>query len=352
MLARLGVAVIAGGLISLMATGAAAAAEAPVTGVAGAAGCQNDDNTCQLHAKDGRNYGAAVITLTINGKAAEAYCIDLHHGLERGGTYQETAWKEATVAKLDKVQWLLGHSVPNVKAQSVLDAASVPKADYKDFSDEKVWRLAYTATQGAIWHFSDGLEVVAHEGKEYGVIKAVYDYLVGHAGSESEPAPTLSITPATATGEVGAKLGPYTVKSSAPAKVSVTGGKAVDANGAEVTGPVADGGKFWLTSGAAGKVSVEASSTGKVPTGRVFTFTQKPNERQKVILAGVAETKLSAHATGTFTPKGAAPSSPAAPTLPVTGASAVGAAIAGVALLAGGGVLIMLLRRRRIKFMA
>src|SRR6266536_1235342 len=291
--ARLGAAVVVGGVLSLVAAGAAVAAEPTVTGVAGIAkDGEGTEISYPLFDESGRQHNAALITLTIGGKAVEAYCIDLKHPLKRD-TYQETAWKAATVANLDKVQWLLVHSVPNVAAEDVLAA---------------------------------------------------------HAGSESEPAATLSITPATATGEIGAKLGPYTVKSSAPATVTATGGKIVDANGAELTGPIANGGQFWLTSDTAGKVTVDASAVGKVPTGRVFTYASKPNDFQKIILAGVATTKLTAQATGSFTPK--APAAPAVPTLPVTGSSAVGAAIAGVLLLAGGGLLVMVIRRRRVKFTA
>jgi LPXTG-motif cell wall-anchored protein len=161
----------------------------------------------------------------------------------------------------------------------------------------------------------------------------------------------LSIAPADATGEIGSKLGPYTVTSSSPATLSAIDGKIVDANGAAITGPVANGGKFWLTRDTAGKVTVDAKAGGAVPTGRVFTATRTTKKVlkkfQKIILAGAAPTELIAHAAGTFTPK-AAP----APTLPVTGASAVGAAIGGLVLLGGGGVLVAMLRRRRINFTA
>jgi TQXA domain-containing protein/LPXTG-motif cell wall-anchored protein len=346
--ARLGAAVVVGGVLSLVAAGAAVAAEPTVTGVAGIAkDSAGREISYPLFDESGLQHDAAMITLTIDGKAVEAYCIDLKHPLKRD-TYKETAWKAATVANLDKVQWLLAHSVPNVAATDVLAAAGVAKP--AGASDKELELLVYAATQGAIWHYSDGLKLGAHGGAGYKVVKDVYDYLVAHAGSESEPAATLSITPANATGEIGAKLGPYTVKSSAPATLTASGGKIVDANGAEVTGPIANGGQFWLTSDTAGKVTVDASAVGKVPTGRVFTYASKPNDFQKIILAGVATTKLTAQATGSFTPK--APAAPAVPTLPVTGSSAVGAAIAGVLLLAGGGVLVMVIRRRRVKFTA
>jgi TQXA domain-containing protein len=342
-----------GGLISFTAAGIAAAAEATTTPVTGKAGVRTDsqgkDISYRLFDEHGNSHDAFRITLAIgNGEPADAYCIDLEHTLKRD-LYQETAWKASTVQNLDKVQWILVHSVPNVAAKDVLKAAEVKP---EDLAGQDLQLLVYAATQGAIWHFSDDLQVGPHPGDDYSIVKRVYKYLTENAKSEKEPASTLTITPTNATGEIGTKLGPYTVKSSLKsAELSATGGKIVDANGAPVTGPVADGGKFWLTSDTAGKVTVDAKAEGTVPTGRVFTFPAAPDEFQKVILAGKATTGLIAHATGTFTPK-VAPSSPAAPTLPVTGAPAVGAAVGGVALLAGGGLLVVMLRRRRIKFTA
>jgi TQXA domain-containing protein/LPXTG-motif cell wall-anchored protein len=333
--------------MSLGVSGVAGAAEPTVTGVAGIAKDGNKEVSYPLRDVQGHRHDAALITLTIDGKAVEAYCVDLKHPLKRD-TYQETAWKTSTVANLDKVQWLLINSVPNVDAAKVLKTAGVDRP--ANVTDRQLEILVYAATQGAIWHFSDGLDVGPSNHPGYDVVLPLYQYLIDHAGSESEPAPTLTITPATATAQVGAKLGPYTIKSSAPATVTATGGTLVDAAGAKLTGPIANGGQFWVTGDTAGKVTVDATADGTVPTGRVFTFGAQPNKYQKIILAGVAKTKLTAQATGAFTPK--VPAAPAVPTLPVTGSSAVGAVIAGVLLLAGGVVLLTVLRRRRVKFTA
>jgi TQXA domain-containing protein len=368
---RLSAAVVLGGLMSFTAAGMAAAADdtktTPVKGVASS----GRNTNYPLFDGEGNSHGVRLITLTIGDEPVRAYCIDLHHDLNNGGDYQETKWKASTVTGLAKVQWILGHSVPNVPAAKVLEAAGATRpAGMKD--DDELENLVYSATQGAIWHFSDGLEVADRDKPNYDVLKKVYEYFKTKAGTDKEPAPTLSIAPATATGEIGAKLGPFTVTSSfESAKLAASGGKLVDAAGAPVTGSVSDGTKFWLTSDKAGKVTVDATARGTVPSGRVFTAVQKPNEYQKVILAGTAKTKLVAHAVGTFTPKGAKPpieqppanqppgaqppggQPPAAgPSLPVTGPAAVGAAVGGVALLGAGGALVMTLRRRRVKFTA
>ena len=188
-LARLGAAAVAGGLMAVMAGGAAIAAEPAVTGVTGIAkDAQGKELTYPLRSVDGKKHQTALITLTLGGQPVEAYCIDLKHPLKRD-TYEETAWKSATVANLDKVQWLLAHSVPNVSAADVLKAAGVDRPAGVDGKDLNV--LVYAATQGAIWHFSDGLNVGDSDHPGYTVVKAVYDYLVANAGSESEPATTL-----------------------------------------------------------------------------------------------------------------------------------------------------------------
>jgi TQXA domain-containing protein/LPXTG-motif cell wall-anchored protein len=360
---RLGVAVMLGGLMSFTAAGVAAAAETTTTPVTGTAGVEKDGNgevSYPLFDEGGTQHDAALITLTIGGKTVEAYCIDLKNDLDGGGKYQETAWQASAVKNLDKVQWILVHSFPNVTPQKVLDAAGATALAPQGASEQELKLLVYAATQGAIWNFSDDFNLGAYNGKanapeakSYPAVEKVYHYLVDNAGSAPEPAPTLSIAPANVTGEIGTKLGPYTVTSSQPATLSATGGKIVDANGAEIAGPVANGEKFWLTSDTAGKVTVDAKAEGMVPIGRVFTATRKTTAKnvakkfQKIILAGVAKTELIAHAAGTVTPK-AAP----APTLPVTGASAVGAAVGGLVLLGGGGVLVAVLRRRRINFTA
>jgi LPXTG-motif cell wall-anchored protein len=95
-----------------------------------------------------------------------------------------------------------------------------------------------------------------------------------------------------------------------------------------------------------GTVKINATGSGEVPTGRVFVAQTTPNQFQKLILAGVAGLPLTAAVTATFT-------TPAGPTLPVTGASVTGTVVTGlVLLLVGGAVALLAIRRRRVRFTA
>jgi TQXA domain-containing protein/LPXTG-motif cell wall-anchored protein len=358
---------VLGALMSLTAAGVAAAetntaAETKTTPATATANIAKDSAGRKikfaLYDQGGKAENAYRVTLAVNGGVPyDAYCIDIAHDLQQGGTYQEAGWDPNRVQQLAKVQWILVNSVPNKPVEQVLEAAKVTKPASVNSADLPL--LVYAGTQGAIWHFSDGFNLGDRPGDDaYAVVKGVYDYLINNAVDAPEPAPTLRISPASITGQVGTKLGPYTVNTAGWAELTATGGKIVDANGVEITTRIANGGQFWLTGDVPGKVSVHAKGDGSVPIGRVFTYQGGADQAQKVILAGAAPIPLDADAEGTFTPRdAAAPPAPpapgdAAPILPITGASTVGAAAGGAALLAGGAALVVVLRRRRMRFTA
>jgi TQXA domain-containing protein len=171
--------------MSFTAAGVAAAAETKTTPVNGTAGVEKDGDgkvVYPLFNAAGDETGAALITLNIGGKAVEAYCIDLNNGLDDGGKYQETAWQASAVKNLDKVQWILVHSFPNLTPEKVLDVtgatALVPSGTSK--ADTKL--LVYAATQGAIWHFSDAFVLGGYKGKA--------------GASEAKSYPAVETTPA------------------------------------------------------------------------------------------------------------------------------------------------------------
>ena len=315
------------------------------------------------NAVDGKtNVLVAHLSLKIDGEVDVAHCIDFSHDLSvNAKTYDEKNWSDATYPTADalaKIKWVLGHGFPSETATQLLkDSGSTLSP-----SDAMINDVVYAGTQTAIWSFSDPTKFKLgaydeHESgdkrfsaDEYAAVSAIYSHLTNDAKAESTDAPgSLTISPASATGVVGAKVGPFTVKSNVgDATIKVTGGKAVDKNGKDVT-TVADGGQFYVEADAVGPVSIAATAEGTVPTGRIFVSHDAPKSHQELVLAGTAGVPLEAAAAATVT---AAPSPSSPPSLPVTGAQTGLWAGIGLLLVAGGAVLVMVLRRRRVKFVA
>jgi hypothetical protein len=347
MMSRLVVAAAVGGLMSLGLSGVAAADE-PVTGqphatmgVAVVNGHGGTDKTLPV----------GLLSMTIGTQNVPVYCIqngvtiNTHH-------YKESTWDSANVPDLNHIHWALVHGWPNVPADKLLEAAGATRPD--GISDAALGVLLYAGTQAAVWHFSnpDNFTLGAHAAlagvpspDQYAVIVKVHDYLTGPKNTGKAEPVALAIDPATATGQVGTKVGPYTVRSGAgPVNLTATGGKLVDQDGNPVTS-LGDGGKFWVTSDTAGEVTIDAKGSAQVPVGRVFVGADiNPDFSQKLILAGFAGEPVEAHAKTTFTAK---------PALPVTGPAAAGAALAGLLLVGAGFALVIAVRRRRrVEFIA
>ncbi|MFD0819719.1 thioester domain-containing protein [Micromonospora zhanjiangensis] len=341
--ARLAIATVAGAALTLGAAGPAGA-DPPVTGTHG----EVKDGSARLLINN-KVYDEGQFTLTIGDKTAVAYCIDLNTGVARGGEYQEGTWDASKVKNLGKVQWILTHGYPNGDGTALLTAA---KATLPAGTDQKdVNRVLYFGTQTAIWHYSDDAVLNSYvEGKKllakplYDAVEAIYKYMTAAATDQPEPKPTLTISPEKAKPvAVGAKAGPFTVEGpGGKIELAVEGGKAVDADGKEITSTV-NGGKFWLTGTGANTVKVTATGSGSVSFGRVFLFTGgKP--AQKLILGGSVGEKVSARAEASFQ------QAPAGPTLPVTGDSTTLVIGVGVVLLVAGAVTMLIVRRRKVRF--
>ncbi|MCZ7419025.1 thioester domain-containing protein [Verrucosispora sp. WMMA2121] len=385
--ARIALAAVTGGALALGAA-APAAAEDPATGVA-----KTVPNSTVKLLLDGKVKRTSALAIKIDGKRLPAFCIDYHTNVAIDGKYQEGTWDESQVKNLAKVQWVLTHGYPNADSAALLAAAG---ATLPAGTNENVRRnLLYFGTQTAVWHFSDGIELgdwVAGRGlvgkQRYDVIKKVHDYLIANATDQPEPKAELSIDPTSATAQVGAKAGPFTVKGPAgEITLAVTGGSAVNAEGAPVT-TTDNGGQFWLTTEEAGEVGVTASAADSVSFGRVFLYTGA-KAAQKLILGGSTGATVTAEAKATFTAPQPSPEpttpeptpstptespspeptpstpeeSPASPApstspasndggLPLTGAPIVTAIAAGLVLLVAGAVTVLVLRRRRIHFTA
>ncbi|GAA2595792.1 hypothetical protein GCM10010399_27980 [Dactylosporangium fulvum] len=361
-------AVIVGGALALGGAGVAAAETAtPATGSqvfldtpATSAKIINAKQTDAQH-PNGTEALARRIGLKVAGSDATvlAYCIDYKHDI-KDPNYVEGTWAPnkngtPTPEELSQVQWVLTHSYPVLSVDAVIAAAKATKPAGTD--DALLTKLVYAGTQSAIWTITDGdvyqlrpdnegFNTVPNAAPDqYGLIVAINDYLVKASKTPAEePQPKLVINPATLSGEAGKKIGPFTVESGGgTATLTAVGGELVDADGKPVT-KLSNGGKFYVVAEAAGEVTVNAKGSGSVPIGRVFVTKADPDKHQKLILAGVAGTELEASAKVTVTPP--------VPHLPVTGAKVTGAITAGVLLVAGGVALLLVVRRRRVKFTA
>ncbi|GGM17474.1 thioester domain-containing protein [Dactylosporangium sucinum] len=360
-------ALLAGGALALSGAGAAAAETTPVTGTQVYLDTPQQSvkiiNAKQTDAQhpNGTEALARRLGLKVAGsdETVLAYCIDYKHDI-KDPKYVEGSWAPnkngtPTPAELSQVQWVLTHSYPVLGVDAVIAAAKATKP--ADTSDELLTKLVYAGTQSAIWTLTDGDAYQLRDSNDgfnttpnaaadqYGLIVAINDYLVNASKSPAEePQPKLVINPATLSGEAGKKIGPFTVESGGGlATLTATGGSLVDADGKPVT-ELSNGGKFYVVADAPGEVTVNAKGSGSVPIGRVFVAKVGPDEFQKLILAGVAGTELEASAKVTVTPP--------VPHLPVTGVKLTGAITAGVLLVAGGVALLMVVRRRRVRFTA
>ncbi|GHJ11956.1 hypothetical protein TPA0907_63230 [Micromonospora humidisoli] len=383
-------ALVTGGALVLAAAGPAAA-EPATKGVARAV--PGTSVTLKL---DGRAQKTSALALELKDGTVPVFCIDFHTPVARNGEYAEGSWDESEVKNLGRVQWVLTHGYPNADRAKLLAAAGATLP--AGLSDSRRDTLLYFGTQTAVWQFSDGITLGDWErgltvAAEYDVIRRVHDYLVRNATDQPEPKAELSLDPASASATTGGRAGPFTVHGPAgEIALKVEGGSAVDAEGRPVAATT-NGGRFWLTATAAGRVTVTVSAPDSVSFGRVFLFSGGKNAKQKLILGGSTGTSVTADAAATFAAAPASPSPSASPSgspspspspsssaaspspstpadsssppaspapstspasngggLPLTGSPIALAALAGMALLAFGAVAVLLVRRRRIRF--
>jgi LPXTG-motif cell wall-anchored protein len=293
-------------------------------------------------------------------KTDVAYCVDWSDSVDDGNKYHEAGTGEnVTPPHAETVSSILANGFGANTAAEVLAAAGV--TDLGGVPAEELDNVAFTGTQAAVWHaafpddFTLGVPASVDDPQVKGIpaaqawlakvklVNAIYKYLLGKLGTAS-----LAISPATGTGTVGSKVGPFTVNShgikSADLKVS-TGGALVDKDGKPVTS-LKDGGQFWVDCKAAGTVTITATGKTKVVTVKLWTGNYSPTKKlQTLASVVVTEKELTANATATCN------AVPATPSLPVTGAPVLGTIAAGVVLMLVGGGL-FLARRRRTRFTA
>jgi TQXA domain-containing protein/LPXTG-motif cell wall-anchored protein len=290
------------------------------------------------------------------------YCIDIHTPLGTESPYAEEAWEESGVANLEEVRWVLLSGFPNVGAEDLIEAAGAEANP--DWSDEEAAEVAYAGTQAAVWHFTDGWDLLAddpvkggNDGKDDAVL-AIYQHLTEETGRVPDPSEfTVDLEgEENATFEDG-RFGPYTVRSNAgPVELTAEGGTLETEDGDAIES-LKDGGQFWIVlDEGANEVTVNGTAAYDLPVGRVFVATgdealtadpanpMTAGDSQQLILAEAREGEVPAE--WRFALDAPEASAPPKPQLPTTGASLSIAFAAGLALLVGGMTVIVFAKRK------
>jgi TQXA domain-containing protein/LPXTG-motif cell wall-anchored protein len=335
-----------------------------------------------------------------DGTKLQMYCVEINTRIDGKHGMVEQAWdsypnpKSPFNTNRDKINWVLHNGFPVQSADAISKVLTGQGAKLTNGIDRTE---AITATQAAVWHFSDNTTLDEKNPFPRGKgprdskadVVALYRYLIGTAnvGIGDQPTPALAVSPTDASGTVGQKVGPFTVSTTGDIEKLTTelpeGVKIVDADGVELTADTIENGTqlfLDVPAGAAeGAGKFELTATAGVDTGRLFVsenYAEKPT--QSLIVATSEATEIVASAGGkwavttpptsettttppattdTTSPTTETTTSPAAPApqpkntsgdLAETGASILAPVIIGVVLVgAGVGSLLFLRRRKR-----
>jgi len=377
----------AGAAAMLLAVAAPAAADDAVTGRV-----NDDGNVIGYQVNVGDDWLATIPTNLLGFKLADGtelgmYCVELYTDIDDQHDMVERPWNDYPDANSPfntnqaKINWVLHHGYPGKSLADV--AAQLAPTQLHDGIDVLE---GIAATQAAVWHFSDGVDLNrddplsgdASDQDDADDALALYDYLTGPAntGIGEAPIPALSVAPADKEGTAGTRIGPFTVGTNATVEQLTAelpdGVRVTDEDGNDVAaGAITDGTELYLDVPAGtvdGDGTFELTASATVDTGRLFVgenYAQHPT--QSLIVAAAVNTKLTASAGASWTtappttttttttpPTTTVPpttTTTAAPTpqggLAETGASIFWPVLIGVVLVAGGVGALVFLRRRR-----
>ncbi|MFI7676178.1 Cys-Gln thioester bond-forming surface protein [Actinophytocola sp. NPDC049390] len=321
------------GAAALLVAGAAPASADPVTGKV-----DPDAHVIGYQVNVGDDWLATIPTNLLgftlsDGTQLGMYCVEIHTPIDETHDMVERPWDDYPNDESPfhenraKINWVLHHGYP---AKS-LDALTAQFPDAHDGIDALE---AIAATQAAVWHFSDGVELdeddpLSGDGsddEDAADARALYDYLTGddNTGIGEQPTPTLSVSPDTLSGGAGERIGPFTVTTSGTVEGLAAdlpdGVKITDAEGTELTeDTIADGTELYVDvpEGAAdGAGDFELTASAAVDTGRLFVgenYDEKAT--QSLIVAKAEKTTLTAGASVEWT---AAPTTPPTSTTTTT----------------------------------
>ncbi|MFD6359105.1 Cys-Gln thioester bond-forming surface protein [Streptomyces roseolus] len=260
--------------------------------------------------EEGDPISGGLFELTVDdGGSLQAYCIDLLTPTDPGTKYKETDWDKSTLhdnPNAGKIRWILQHSYPEVNDLGALAG----KAGVDALTGDE----AATATQAAIWKYSDNVKATPVDPEA----KALAAYLVAEAAKapeQEEPKVSLAAAPASIAGKAGDKLGPVKVTTTAAdgaVKVSLPADapanvKVVDKDGKAVTSAGSNTELFLdVPAGTPdGTTKIGLQTETEVAIGRVFGSVE--GHEQTLILAGSSKSTINTEVIAAWAKKGAVP---------------------------------------------
>ncbi|MFE5795999.1 Cys-Gln thioester bond-forming surface protein [Streptomyces sp. NPDC056503] len=304
-------ATLVSGLVASSAIALAAPAMADGGGAAATLGGLTESGKIQIESDRGDSVQrGGLFELTVDGGGSlQAYCIDLWTSTDAGTAYRETDWDKSTLhdnPNAGKIRWILQHSYPEVNDLNALAG----KAGVAALTGDE----AATATQAAIWKYSDNVKATPEDPEA----KALAEYLVAEAAKapdQEEPKVSLAAAPASIAGKAGEKLGPVKVTTTAAdgaVKVSLPADapanvKVVDKDGKAVTS-ASNNTELFLDVPAGtpdGTTKITLQTETEVAIGRVFGSVE--GHEQTLILAGSSKSTVNTEVTAAWAKKGAVP---------------------------------------------
>lgn len=162
--------------------------------------------------------------LADDGAELKTYCVEIDVPINDDSGMTEVPWDAYPepdapfTENADHILWVLQHSYPVVPVEEIESAL----AGDVEFNDGLSVREAITATQAAVWSYSDAAQPNLDDFTNQNAatdadVRALYEYLTGddNVGIGEQPAPALALEPGSLTGEAGSVIGPFTVTTTA-----------------------------------------------------------------------------------------------------------------------------------------
>lgn len=306
-LARAGSAVVGASVALMLAAGIPAGAE-PVTG--NVAGDGEKGYTLNLGERDlqAKLFGFQLA----DGTKLQMYCVEIDTRIT-DGKMVENPWDAYPDENSpfhegrEKINWVLHHGYPVKSGEELTEVLTAKGVTLNNGIDAKE---AITATQAAIWNYSDGIPLEADDAlngddnlEAEADVVALYQYLTGadNIGIGDQPTPALQVSPAELEGEAGTRIGPFTVDTNGAIEGIASdlpeGVKITDVDGVELdASTIKNGSQVYLdvpADAAEGEGSFELTATASVDTGRLFVGENyEENPTQSLIVATAESSEI------------------------------------------------------------